>query len=162
MTITPTKYTHVEIDALQPCRPASTWISEDWSGTLLDIMRLPQVSDINKVWVFSRLGSDRDLRLFGVWCARQVLALQESPDPRSLAAVEVAYKYAMGEATIDELSAAESAAWSAAESAARSAASAAWSAASAAWSVARREQVSFICSLLELNQAMQQAIAGHE
>jgi hypothetical protein len=56
-------------------------------------------------------------------------------DIRSVAAVEIALRYAQGAATADELSAAESAAWSASWSAAESAAeSAAWS---ASWSAAR-------------------------
>jgi len=81
-------------------------------------------------------GSDKEIRLFAVWCARQVQHLMT--DKRSIDALDVAEKYASGMATRDELeraeSAAESAAWSAAWSAARSAAeSAAWS---AAWSAA--------------------------
>jgi hypothetical protein len=97
-------------------------------------------------------GADRDIRLFGVWCARQVEHL--NTDPAVKACNDVAERYANGEATEEERSAAESAARSAAESAARSAArsaaesaaesaarSAAWSAAesaaeSAAWSAA--------------------------
>ena len=85
---------------------------------------------------------DREWRLFAAWCARQVLTTKS--DPRSRAAVDFAERFAAGEASAEELSAAESAAWSAAESAesaARSAAeSAAWSAAESAarsaWSAA--------------------------
>jgi hypothetical protein len=95
------------------------------------------------VWLLMRnhFMSDKDLRLFAVWCARETYALCEDDAPidqRSIEAVDVAERYANGEATDDELSAARSAALSAAESAARSAVrSAAWSAArSAAWSAA--------------------------
>ena len=76
-------------------------------------------------------GRDREIRLYAVWCARQVQHLLK--DPRSLDALDVAERYANGEATRDELSAAGAAAWEAAWSAAWSAAyatrAAAWSAA---------------------------------
>ena len=79
---------------------------------------------------------DREWRLFAAWCARQVLTTKS--DPRSRAAVDFAERFAAGEASAEELSAARSAAESAAWSAAESAESAAWSAAeSAAWSAAR-------------------------
>ena len=79
----------------------------------------------------------REWRLFAVWCARQVQHLMS--DPRSIAVLDVAERYANGQATDKDLSAAWSAAWSAVESAVESAAkSAAWSAAvSAAWSAAK-------------------------
>ena len=78
-------------------------------------------------------GHDREIRLYAVWCARQVQHLLT--DPRSLAAIDVAERFANGQATAEELAAARSAARSAAGSAARSAAgSAARSAArSATW-----------------------------
>ena len=72
-------------------------------------------------------------RLYAVWCARQVQRL--ITDPRSLNALDVAERYANGQATDEELSAAEAAAkeaWvatfdagAAAEDAARAAARAA-------------------------------------
>ena len=80
-------------------------------------------------------------RLYAVWCARQVQHLMT--DPRSIAALDVAERYATGEATDDELMAAGDAAWVAAGDAARDAAraaasEAAWAAASeAAWAAAR-------------------------
>jgi hypothetical protein len=87
--------------------------------------------------------SDRDLRLFAVWCARESFKLQEVVDQRSIEACNVAERFAMGNATVKELAAAESAAESAARGAAWGAAwDAAWSAAesaaeSAAWGAAR-------------------------
>ena len=46
-------------------------------------------------------GLDREKRLFAVWCARQVQHLMH--DQRSIDALDVAEKYANGEATEDEL-----------------------------------------------------------
>ena len=71
----------------------------------------------------------KEWRLFAVWCARQVEHLMD--DPRSVAAINVAERFAHGMATQGELDAARDAAWNAVWSAASSAASsAAWSAAS--------------------------------
>jgi len=83
----------------------------------------------------------KEWRLFAVWCARQVEHLME--DDRSCAALNVAERYANGQATDEELAAARAAAWDAAWDAARAAAraaagAAAWDAArAAAWDAAR-------------------------
>ena len=60
-------------------------------------------------------GHDRQIRLYAVWCARQVQHLMA--DSRSVAAIDVAERYANGAATRDELVAAWEAAWDAAEAA---------------------------------------------
>ena len=70
---------------------------------------------------------DREWRLFAVWCARQVQHLMT--DERSIKALDVAERFANGEATEEELIAARAAAWAAAE--------AAWAAGAAAWAAAR-------------------------
>jgi hypothetical protein len=75
--------------------------------------------------------NDKTARLFACWCVRQVWHLLT--DERSKKAVEVAEKYANGEAGTDELNAA----WTAARAAAWAAAWAAWTAArAAAWAAA--------------------------
>jgi hypothetical protein len=53
-------------------------------------------------------GSDRELRLYVVWCARQVQHLMN--DPRSSNVLDVAERYANGHATDEELAAARRAA----------------------------------------------------
>ena len=65
-------------------------------------------------------GHDREIRLYAVWCARQVQHLMT--DQRSLDALDAAERYANGQATDGELSAAIFAAWDAAWDAARFAA----------------------------------------
>ena len=73
---------------------------------------------------------DREWRLFAVWCARRVQHLLT--DPRSIAALDVAERYANGAATQDELTAARAAA----RAAAWAATEAAWAATEAAWAAA--------------------------
>jgi hypothetical protein len=105
---------------------------------------------------------DKLTRLFACWCARQVWHLLT--DERSRMAVEVAEKYAVGEATAKELEAAEKAAWDAegavwdAEgAAARDAAGAAWDAEGVAWAAegavaraaAREKQAAKLREMLE-------------
>jgi hypothetical protein len=73
-------------------------------------------------------GHDREIRLFAVWCARQVQHLMI--DQRSIAALYVAERFANGEASDSELAAARDAALAAARDAALDAAlAAAWDAA---------------------------------
>lgn len=82
-------------------------------------------------------GHAREMRLFAVWCARQVQ--EQMSDTRSVAALDVAERYANGLATDAELTAAKVAAWRATEenrwSAARDAALA--TAREDAWNAAR-------------------------
>ena len=83
---------------------------------------------------------DKEIRLFAVWCARQVQHLMT--DQRSVAALDVAERFANGDATKEELdaagAAAMAAAWAAAGDAAMAAAGdAAWN---AAWSAAQDAQ----------------------
>ena len=77
--------------------------------------------------------TDAQLRLFAVRCARRVQHLM--PDPRSIAALDVAERYANGKATNAELAEARAAAKDAARAAARAAAKGA--AKGAAWGAAR-------------------------
>jgi hypothetical protein len=84
------------------------------------------------LWVATRPGvlTQRELRKFAVWCARQVQHLMT--DPRSVAALDVAERHAEGLATDEELAAAR-AAGVAAWAAARAAGDATGAAGVAAW-----------------------------
>ena len=74
-------------------------------------------------------GKEKEIRLFAVWCARQVQHLMK--DKRSADALDVAENFANGLASSEELMAALDAARAAARDAARAAAQ------GAAWAVAR-------------------------
>ena len=110
----------------------------EWQGTILDLMYHPDIPNEDKVWAFTREGivDDKTLRLFAVACARRVQHLLT--DQRSLDALDVAEKYANGNATEDELNAA----WVAAGGAAGDAA---WV---AEWVTERQAQVEIAIELL--------------
>ena len=154
-----TKITYKDVVSFGPCyMPEEIGITDknaampipEFIKTFRD--KIDDKEDI--IWVVCRKEymSDRDMRLFAVWCAREALKLVE-PDPRSVTACDVAERFANGEATTEELAAAWNAssaaeeaacaAWNAsryaryAANAAEEAASAAWNASSAAWNASR-------------------------
>ena len=78
-------------------------------------------------------GHDREIRLFAVWCARQVEHLMK--DQRSKNAIDVVERFANGEATQDQLAAARAAARAAS-----------WA---AAWA-AQEKELRRICAQIEM------------
>jgi len=95
-------------------------------------------------------GYDKELRLYAVWCARQVEHLDESGISKKTN--DISEKFAYGEATQEQLDAAwyaaMDAAWSAARAAAWAAArDAAWAAAmDAAWAAHEQEFIKLFCT----------------
>ena len=122
-------FTIDDIRSWKPCYDPIKHLPESWSGNAIDILNHDTISPPDKLWVVCRedLIDAKTLRLFAVWCARQVEHLMH--DDRSKIALDVAEKFAHGKATAEELTAA----WAAAGAAARAAAGdAAWAAAGAA------------------------------
>lgn len=116
-------------------REAYIHLRHDAEIPLLDILKSNGLDDA--LWVLHCiLDADRDMRLFAVWCARQVEHLME--DQRSKDALNVAERFVNGEATDEERNAARNAAWDAARNVAWDAAwSARKAARAAAWGAAR-------------------------
>ena len=77
--------------------------ADDEPLLLSRILEINGLSDT--LWAFRTIEDHaREMRLFAVWCARQVAHL--SGDPRVTQALDVATRYANGEASDDELHAA--------------------------------------------------------
>ena len=114
------------------------------SATPLEIAQCRDIPATDRFWLLlrSEVMSDRDLRLFGCWCAEQALRAERNadrePDPRSWAAVRISRRFACGKATAEKMEATWAAAREATWAAAREATWAAREAArAAAWAAAR-------------------------
>jgi hypothetical protein len=106
---------------------------KDWVHKYRDIV---PANDI--IWLLLRkeFMSEKDLRLFAVWCAREALKIVANPDHRSVEACNVAERYANGEATQEEIHTANDAAYDAAHDVADAARYAAAHATAAAYAAA--------------------------
>ena len=158
-------FTHKDIVSWEPCYPPSKYLTTDWQGTALDIIKNQVIPWEDRLWVVCReeIVYAKTLRLFAVFCARQVEHLLT--DELSKNAIDVAERYAYGKATYEELREAGDAAWAVASDAASDAARAAayaasdaarvaaWAAAyaarDAAWAAAQEEQKNHLIKLLE-------------
>ncbi len=115
------------IRSFSPCYdPSEKNIPDDETLTVVEAVAkyrsVVPAKDI--IWVLCRneFLTDKDLRLFAVWCAREALKLDSNPDERSVNACNIAERFANGEATSEELAAAGAAARAAAWAAAWAAA----------------------------------------
>ena len=104
-------------------------------------------------------GRDREMRHYAVWCARQVEHFMT--DQRSKDALNVAERFADGNATQTELAAAMAAS-RAARNAAWAAASAAWAAAWDAASAAQEKKLRELCAWCDQNPDAFQMPHGYE
>lgn len=116
------------------CEPDQTWVLANCKTMREAWDHAPEPGWV--VWIATRPGvlTERELRLFMCFCARQNWHLLT--DPRSRNVVEVAERYADGRASQEELAAAWAAAWTAYAAAPRVAACAAYAAGAAAWTAA--------------------------
>ena len=107
------------INSFTPCyNPEDIGFTKDLELTPLEFIeqfeeKVESKDDIFWLLCRNEFMSDKDLRLFAVWCAREALKLIENPDKRSIEACNVAEKYANGEATVEQLAVAMAAAMAA-------------------------------------------------
>jgi len=118
--------TIADIRALRPCYDPSQYIAEDWTGTILDILDMEDAPAQDRLWVALR----RDVLSGSVLQSIAFAMIRETPladgrvvadlltDRRSLDVLDIAERYARGDATAEELHAA---AYAAAFAAARTA-----------------------------------------
>lgn len=111
-----------QIREYYPCHDGRTKLLRTLNKTKADDdpVSIVQILDSNglddALWCLRAVkGHDREIRLFAVWCARQVEHLMT--DERSKNALNVAERFANGEATEQEMAAAGDAAWAAARDA---------------------------------------------
>jgi hypothetical protein len=143
-----TRIIYRDLVKMKPCyHPNDIGIKNGYSATIPEFIKEYRDKVKNKediIWVICRNDymTDKDLRLFAVWCAREALKLIFDPDPRSINACNVAERFANREATQEEMAAARDAArdaaWAAGDAAWAAAGDAAWAAAwdatgAAAW-----------------------------
>ena len=150
-------FTIADIRSWDPCYDPNKHLPEDWTGTVLDILNHETVSPQDKLWVVCRedLIDAKTLRLFAVWCARQVEHLMT--DDRSKQALDVAERFVHGKATSDELAAARADAYAAARAAradnvtadAAAAYAAAYVAAHVAAAAARAAQIAQLIKMVQ-------------
>lgn len=140
-------FTIDDIRSWKPCYDPKRYLSEGWRGTAIDILKHDTIPHDDKLWVVCRESviDKKTLRLFAVWCARQVEHLMT--DERSKDALNLAERFAHGEATDEELSAARSSSFAAASSAAFAAVTA--SASYAAYASVRNKQIAKLIEMLE-------------
>jgi hypothetical protein len=96
------------IRTFQPCYNHSKLITNEteeltvteWIKKYRDVVPAKDI-----IWLLLRKEflSEKDLRLFAVWCAREALKLAENPDKIIVNACNVVEKFANGEATKEEL-----------------------------------------------------------
>jgi len=140
------KTTLKKIRDQSPCKEGWEKLLNYLGKTKADDEQLPLLTVLDSnglddaLWCMRAIeGRDKEIRLYAVWCARQVQHLM--PDPSSLEALDVAEKFANGEATAEDLAEARTAARDAAcdascDASCDAARDALWAAASAAsWAV---------------------------
>ena len=92
-------------------------LPEDWTGTRLDILNVEDCPIEDRIWVGTGLLPDKEARLYGCWCVRYTPLYDGRTvwdlltDERSRNAIEVAERFALGKANLDELEEAREAAW---------------------------------------------------
>ena len=134
-----TKITYKQLISKDACYdPIEIGMPKNYSDTIPNFINEYRDKVKNKediIWAVCHKDymTDKDMRLFAVWCAREALKLIDTPDPRSVKACDVAESFANGNATNEELAAAWDAAWAAAGDAAWAAWAAARDAARDAW-----------------------------
>ena len=92
------------------CADGREWAIGTGLTTMAELWLREDMRPEWREWIATRTGvlTDRELRLYGCWCVRQVWHLLT--DERSRTAVEVSERFADGKATKKELAAARAAA----------------------------------------------------
>ena len=63
-----------------PCYPPTRYFSEDWEGTLIEVLQDERIWARDRIWVFSKAAPENTCREFARWCALQVIDKWDAPD----------------------------------------------------------------------------------
>ena len=103
------KITYKDLVLLEPCyQPKEIGIKSNYSATIPEFIReyrdkVKNTKDIILVLCRKDHMTERDMRLFAVWCAREALKLIDNLNPISIPACDVAEKYIRGETNTEKL-----------------------------------------------------------
>lgn len=102
-----------EFDALHHASDRGIWVALNPGESMQNLWESEELDCATRVWIATRPGvlTDKELRLFACFCARNVWDLLI--DERSRVAVKVAELYAYGKATPEQLGCAGEHAWDA-------------------------------------------------
>ena len=102
--------TYKKIVALNPCYDPIRYLSKDWQGSGITLLKMQDIPAKDRLWVIVRADflTLKQIHAYGLACAR--LSEQYLPDKRVKECNDVVERYLKGKASREELSAAESAA----------------------------------------------------
>jgi hypothetical protein len=103
-----------DINGWSPCYDPTRYLSKDFRGTALDILTNGNIPLQDRLWAVLRTAviSEKTLRLFAVWSARQVQHL--NTDPRVEACLKTVEEFIAGTASLEQMRQARSGAGNAA------------------------------------------------
>lgn len=73
------KLTFATLRSLQPCYSPKRFFSEDWKGTLMEVLEDDRIPAIDRIWVFSHTAPKQAQEEFARWCALQVIHIWNAP-----------------------------------------------------------------------------------
>jgi hypothetical protein len=107
-------FTMADIRSWRPCYNPARHLPETFRGTALDLLTNEQIPLQDRLWAVLRTAviSEKTLRLFAVWAARQVQYL--NTDPRVEKCLQTVEAFIEGRATLEEMQTARTGALNAA------------------------------------------------
>lgn len=90
------RFTINDIEGWDVGYAAKEYLPKDWSGTVMDLLNRSELTFTDRLKTIMRpeLVSEKLMRRFSIWCAKQVE--KEITDPRCISAIKVAEEYLEG------------------------------------------------------------------
>ena len=103
-------YNIYDLELLNPCKSPLVYLPIEWTGTLVDLLDLPDLSFKDKCWLMERLLSYKTQRLLAINSVESLAPLAKSIDPRTSQALLADKEYLMNYGTYEAVIAAHVAA----------------------------------------------------